>query len=59
MSVAVSGDIGGDRAERPLVVLAIPAQSTRGVAATLAPLLHPEAIVVVAAKGSRSGRDAA
>lgn len=53
--VTVTADLATAVQDCAVVVLAVPAQSTRAVAATLPALLHPDALVVVAAKGVEVG----
>jgi glycerol-3-phosphate dehydrogenase (NAD(P)+) len=53
--VTVTGELAAAVADCALVVLAVPAQSTRAVAGRLPEALPPDAIVVVAAKGVEVG----
>src|SRR5579884_2704785 len=53
--VHVMSDMAAAVCDRPLVVLAVPAQAVRGVATEVGPCLMPGAVVVIAAKGLEIG----
>jgi len=54
-AIGVTADLADAVRDRPLVVLAVPAQATRQVATELCPRLAPDAVVVIAAKGLEVG----